>query len=175
MSKTFPNWKNHLFLKQAPNASTSIKPAIQLGPYFHPFFMEQITFSTQDIFVKVICLYCIKGPVFVCSQVWVRAGCIEGGNVRRHPWWWNDGNPGPRRPAPLPLHRCTGALHIIRGYQQMQKSALASAQLVHTCSACRGHSQGCSGARWPKVSFQFTWCSSFRLSYFASLGSSKYW
>ena len=132
MSKTFPNWKNHLFLKQALNAPTSIKPAIQLGSYFHPFFMEQITFSTQDIFVKVICLYCIKGPVFVCSQVWVRAGCIEGGNVRRHPWWWNDGNPGPRRPAPLPLHRCTGALHIIRGYQQMQKSALASAQ-VHTC------------------------------------------
>ena len=56
--------KNHLFLKQAPNAPTSIKPAIQLGPYFQPFFMEQITFSTQDIFVKVICLYCIKGQGF---------------------------------------------------------------------------------------------------------------
>ena len=98
----------------------------------------------------------------------------RGGNVRRHLWWWNDGNPGPRRPAPLPLHRCTGALHIIRGYQQLQKNALASAQ-VRTCSACRGHSQGCSGARWPKVSFQFTWCSSFSLSYFAVLGSLIHW
>ena len=174
-AKVFPTEKNHLFLKQLPNAPTSIKPAIQLGPYFHPFFMKQITFSTQDIFVKVISLYCIKGQGFCMFSTVGTRTVHRGGNVRRHPWWWNDGNPGPRRPAPLPLHRCTGALHIICGYQQMQKSVLASAQLVHTCSACRGHSQGCSGARWPKVSFRFTWCSSFRLSYFAVLGSLICW
>ena len=139
--------KNHLFLKQAPNAPTSIKPAIQLGPYFHPFFMEQITFSTQEIFVKVISLLHERtGFLYVLKSGYAHGASRGGmfGGIRGDETMVIQ---APRRPAPLPLHRCTGALHIIRGYQQMQKSALASAQLVHTCSACRGHSQGCSGAR----------------------------
>ena len=123
--------KNHLFLKQAPNAPTSIKPAIQLGPYFHPFFMKQITFSTQDIFVKVISLLHERtGFLYVLKSGYAHGASRGGmfGGIR------GDETMVIQAPGDQLLFPCTGAQVLCISYVVINKCRKVRSPLHNLCT-----------------------------------------
>ena len=123
--------KNHLFLKQATYAPTSIKPAIQLGPYFHPFFMEQITFSTQDIFVKVISLLHQRTGFFYVLKSGYAHGASRGGmfgGIR------GDETMVIQAPGDQLLFPCTGAQVLCISYVVINKCRKVRSPLHNLCT-----------------------------------------